>query len=33
MVVLEARRQRAVVITSDIRDLRQLDATLRLEKI
>ena len=32
-VVLEARRARAVVITSDIHDLRQLDPNLPLERI
>lgn len=32
-VVLEARRAQAVVVTSDIRDLRTLDPTLRLERI
>jgi predicted nucleic acid-binding protein len=32
-VVLEARRADAVVITSDVRDLRRLDPSLRLERI
>jgi hypothetical protein len=32
-VVLEAKRAHAVVVTSDIRDLRALDPALRLERI
>lgn len=32
-VVLVARRERAVVVTSDERDLRRLDPRLRLERI
>jgi len=32
-VVLEAKRAHAVVVTSDIQDLRALDPTLRLERI
>ena len=32
-VVLVARRERAVVITSDIDDLRRLDPTLPLERV
>jgi hypothetical protein len=32
-VVLEARRAHAVVVTSDIRDLRALDPALRLERV
>ena len=32
-VVLVARRERAVVVTSDVEDLRRLDPTLRLERI
>jgi hypothetical protein len=32
-VVLVARRERAVVVTSDVDDLRQLDPGLRLERV
>ena len=32
-VVLVARRERAVVVTSDVDDLRRLDAAIRLERI
>lgn len=32
-VVLVARRERAVVVTSDVDDLRRLDAGLRLERV
>jgi predicted nucleic acid-binding protein len=32
-VVLLARRERAPVVTSDVKDLRRLDTTVRLERI
>ena len=32
-VVLVARRERAVVVTSDVQDLRRLDPDLRVERI
>jgi hypothetical protein len=32
-VVLVARREKAVVVTSDVDDLRRLDAGIRLERI
>jgi hypothetical protein len=32
-VVLTARRARAVVVTSDVRDLERLDPTLKIERV